>query len=92
MWTKIFENDCVSAAVNVNFPSCRRDHSSVVANNKMYIMGGRETDLNLMNDYWSLDLVTLEWTKEGVQMHAPVTTPEVEFDSSNFPGGQVTYC
>lgn len=47
----------------VAVPSPRTGHSAVVYNDAMYIFGGSSNENKKLNDTWSLNLITFQWTE-----------------------------
>jgi Kelch motif len=61
----------------------RMGHAAVIYQNQIWIMGGRDSGGNALNDVWRLDSATSKWTM--MTQKAP-WTPRCLFQPANFDG------
>ena len=65
-----------------NCPLPRTGHASFIFNNYLYIFGGSIKDGKLLNDFWKLNLDTIEWEQIQISNNSP-TNENGENNNSN---------
>lgn len=63
LWQYVFETDTWAKLdpITKEMPCKRSGHSAVVYNDKMYIFGGVDDEINRLNDLWEFDLKKKTW-------------------------------